>query len=167
MKTMLVTAAAATALAVCAPGAGANALDTHWLKADAQANVSEIGTAKWMLTQTGDVQIQALARQLIRDHTKALRADQRVARSVSVKLVLSPTPQAAWNMRELRKEVALGDVNKAYALLEVADHRMNIQAAKEEAAHGNVAPVVALARASVPVLQTHLAMARRTLSNLT
>jgi putative membrane protein len=166
MKTMLVTAAAALTLAIAAPGARANALDAHWLKADAQANVSEIGAAKWILGQTDSPDVKALAKRLIRDHTKALQADRSLARSVNVKLALSPTPQAGWNLRELRKEVALGDVDKTYALLEIAGHRMNIEAAKEEAAGGNVAPVVALARASVPVLQTHLAMARRTLANL-
>ena len=167
MKTMLMTAVTAAAMVVCVPGAGANALDAHWLKADAQANVSEIGAAKWMLGQTDNADVRALAKRLIRDHTKALHADQSLARSVNIKLVLAPTPQATWNLRELRKEVALGDVDKAYTLLMVADHRMNIQAAKEEAAGGNVAPVVAAARASLPVLQTHLAMAKRTLSHLT
>jgi len=111
MKTMLVAAVATTALAVCAPGAGANALDAHWLKADARANVSEIGAAKWMLGQTDNADVRALAKRLIRDH----------------------------------------------------EHR----AAKEEVAGGNIAPVVAAARASLPVLHTHLAMARRTLSQLT
>jgi putative membrane protein len=165
MKMMLAAAVALT-LAANVTTAEANPLDVHWLKANAQANVAEIGAAKWMLGETANAQVQALARQLIRDHTKALAADKKVARSIHVKLVLAPPPDAAWDMRELQKEVALGNVDKAYALLEVADHKMNIQATKEEIAGGDVSPVLALARATLPVLQTHLTMAKRTLAQV-
>jgi putative membrane protein len=165
MKTML-AAAVTLMLAANVAAAEANPLDAHWLKADAQANVSEIGAAKWMLGQTDNADVKALARRLIRDHTKALHADQSLARSINVKLALRPTPQAVWDLRELRKEVALGGVDKAYVLHEIADHRMSIQATKEEIAGGNVAPVVGMARATLPVLQTHLTMAKRTLADV-
>jgi len=166
MTTMRSLFLSAALLGATTAPAAANPLDAHWLKANAQANVSEIQTARWILGQTGDASVTTLARRLIRDHTKALHADQSLARSLGLKLKLAPTPDALWALRELRQEVARGDVDKAYAMLEVADHRVNIQATQEEVGDGSAPPVVGLARATLPVLEAHLEMARQTLAHV-
>jgi putative membrane protein len=135
-------------------------LDRAWLKHVAQADLAEIATGT-LAQQNGTSEgVKALGAMLVADHTKHLQQVQQLAGRVGAKVPTAPAPWQQWQAAVLATFSGAA-FDQQWASAQVADHLTNIDETQDEIADGCNRGVRALASATLPVLQTHLAEAQK------
>jgi predicted outer membrane protein len=170
MKRMIASAGAvALTCAVTASGAFAasgsgssgsgstsvSGMDRSALMTSMEGDLFEIVGGKLALKTSHTKQADALARTLIKDHTKAYADTVKVARKLGVKIEKTPSPTEMWELRTLAK-VRGATFDRWYTSLEVADHKQDIMETTEEITMGTNAAAVADAKQDLPMLKRHL-----------
>jgi putative membrane protein len=135
-------------------------LDRVWLKHVAQADLAEVATGTLAQQQGTSEGVKALGAMLVTDHTAHLQQVQQLAGRVGAKV---PTAPAPWQQRQAGVLAALSGpaFDQAWSSAQVADHLTNIDETQDEIADGCNRAVRALAAATLPVLQMHLAEAQK------
>jgi putative membrane protein len=135
-------------------------LDRVWLKHVAQADLAEVATGTLAQQKGTSEGVKALGAMLVADHTKHLQQVQQLAGRVGAKVPTAPAPWQQWQAGVLG---ALSGTafDQGWATAQVADHLTNIDETQDEIADGCNRAVRALAAATLPVLQTHLAEAQK------
>jgi putative membrane protein len=160
MRRLLLATALLVAVAVPSPAAAAGlcGLDRHYLTSEVQGNLFEIAGGRIAEQKATTPGVKNLGAVLVRDHSKGLTESGRLARKLGLKVPGNPTALQHWQLHYAQAASGL-PFDQAYAWLEVADHTLDIQDAREEAQHGCDPRVRALARKSLPMLQMHLKLA--------
>lgn len=161
--------AAAAAVGVAALGAGTahaahhqrvSAQDENYLMTSASGDSFEIKGGQLALQKSQNPKVRALAKVLIRDHTRSLHEAKRLAKRLGVpKVENRPTPSQAWELRQLQAKTG-ADFDKQYTDLEVSDHHQDIEEGKFEAKKGRNRAVRRSAKKELPTLAKHLKLSR-------
>jgi putative membrane protein len=162
MQKMLALAIALVALAgIAAASARADAppQDENWLTTSISGDRFEIAGGKIALARAETAAVKALARRLIRDHTKSLRDAIEVAHALGVPVPPAATPSEQWELNRV-KNIRRGSFDVQYAVLEVKDHDQDIEETGFEAREGEEYVVREEALKDLPMLNVHLRLAK-------
>jgi putative membrane protein len=135
-------------------------LDRVWLKHIAQADLAEVATGNLAEEKGTSEGVKALGAMLVTDHTKHLQQVQTLAGTIRVTLPTAPAPWQQWQA-DVLGTLSGAAFDQAWATAQVADHLTNIDETQDEIADGCNRAVRALASATLPVLQMHLAEAQK------
>lgn len=124
-------------------------------------NAFQIALARRVLGQPPSEAARALAQHVLDDHTRmnvdlARLATRRHTQGASPPSPVTPTRDIDQHLASLQGEA----LEQAFAGLMIRDHRGAIPIYEKEARDGSDERLRAFARASVPVLQRHMAMAQ-------
>jgi len=144
------------ALLFASPAAAApSGQDASWLKAAHQYNLTEIGAGQAAQSHAASATVRGLGQMFIADHTAGDAKLQAVAAQLGVSL--PGTPDAAQQQQLAQASAASGSAFDALFLSsQTSGHRQALAAGTTEISSGQDASVLALAKATAPVVQHHL-----------
>ena len=100
---------------------------------------------------------------MIRDHSRNDAQLASIARSMKIAVHKQPDPEAVQEARVLRT-LPKDQIAEQYLSYEENDHEQNVKGFQNEAEEGSVSRVRQYARATLPVLKQHLALAQNLLN---
>jgi predicted outer membrane protein len=156
----LVAATAANAAKASAPPQ-----DEMWLQTSISGDRYEIASGKIALRKAESTATKALARRLIKDHSKSLSDAVELAHELGVGVPPAATPTQQWQINRL-KNMPRGWFDAQYASLEVKDHNQDIEETGFEVREGALWEVRMEAKKDLPVLVTHLHLAKNLVAAL-
>lgn len=137
-----------------------SAADRQFLDDSYSINEGEIQLAQ-LAEQRGTTQaVMQVAQHMIHDHTRALDASKRVATQVHLRLPMTVNAATKAQYGELSKMSGRA-FDDAYLDATVAGHEAAVREFEQEAANGQSSVIKRYARAEVPMLRAHLALAHR------
>ena len=134
--------------------------DEQFLKTSVQGDIFEIQGGKLAQKRSHSPKVTTLAKRLIKDHSKSLKDAKDVAQKLGVQLELQPMPSMQWELKAVAS-MSGKKFDHWYSTLEVYDHQQDIRETEDEIANGQNAEIQKLAKQDLPVLQTHLKLARQ------
>jgi putative membrane protein len=137
-------------------------LDKTSLQTSMEGDLFEITGGVLALKKSHTPAVDALAKRLIKDHTKSYRDAARIAKGLGVKVEKTPTPSETWELLTLAK-VSGTTFDQWYTSLEVYDHVQDIQETTDEIQDGTNASVVSDAKQDLPMLKMHLKLSKAAL----
>lgn len=138
----------------------ASAIDSAQFLMNAyQDGLSEIQLSQLALQKAANDYVKRFAQRMIDDHTRLNNDIMQLAQSKNIAL---PTDLSAEQKAQADRLAALsGDAfDRAYMALNADVHEKDVIAARQQARQGNDPDVKALADASLPILELHLAAAK-------
>lgn len=138
--------------------------DQTFLNFASQADVSEIAAANVALKQSSTTSVHSFANRMIADHTAEQQAAQSLATALGIALPTTPLPAEAAKLASYQNLTG-NAFDLAYAQDQVGAHQTAIAMFQQEVSSGSNQQVVAFAKNSLPVLQTHLALALQLLAS--
>ena len=144
------------ALLFASPAAAApSGQDASWLKAAHQYNLTEISAGQAAQSHAASATVRGLGQVFIADHTAGDAKLRAVAAQLGVSL--PGTPDAAQQQQLAQASATSGSAFDALFLSsQTSGHRQALAAGTTEISSGQDASVLALARATAPVVQHHL-----------
>ncbi len=118
------------------------------------SNLLEIESSRMALQRARNPEVRRFARQMIRDHNLATRRMMAVLRRSGL-----PMPQPAMIPRHQQMVASLqtaSDFDSAYMGVQVMAHQESVALFSSYASNGDVPPLAAFARQTLPNLQMHL-----------
>ena len=118
------------------------------------SNLLEIESSRMALQRARHPEVRRFARQMIRDHNLATRRMAAVVRSSGL-----PVPPPAMIPRHQQMVASLqtaSDFDSAYMGVQVMAHQESVALFSSYASNGDVPPLAAFARQTLPTLQMHL-----------
>ena len=172
-RAQLAAGAAVLALAATAGLAGASdnhshngirysSWDQQWVTASIQGDRFEVIGGRLAATKGTTPQVRALGARLVKDHGKSLADAERLARRLGIDIPKTPTESQQWELRTVGSFTGIA-FDRAYADLEVADHKQDIQEADDEVSDGSNRTVRHMAHDELPMLRAHLQLSRTAL----
>ena len=162
-KTVALAGIIALALPASASSAAAlSALDKHYIQNSAMGDHFEIIGGKLAAARGTNLKVKGLGSRLAKDHGASLKELRGLGKTFHVSIPKSPTHSQTWEIDQI-KGLTGKSFDRAYASLEVADHRDDIEEATEEAKSGTNSTVRASARKELPTLRLHLKLAKAAL----
>jgi putative membrane protein len=140
-----------------------SAADAQWLTAAIEGDRFEISGGKTAQSKGGAPDITALGARLQADHSKALAAAKKLARTLGIAIPPSPSPSEQWEL-DMVATLSGSSFDHWYALLEVQDHHQDIQEADDEIDHAKSSAVRSLARTDLAMYRVHLKLSKAALS---
>ena len=173
MKTPLVLLATSLALGACAnwqsspspgssagagtaPSARSSAVDTQtYLNQASAADMFEIESSKLALQKSSDPAVQALARQMVEDHTRSAAKLQSASSSLGLKSQVNAVGGvAAQNLAQLRN-LSGQEFDRMYLTKQAEAHEQAYNIHSGYAAHGETPQLRTLASEMATVIQQH------------
>lgn len=144
------------ALAFASPAAAApSSQDATWLKAAHQYNLTEISAGQAAQSHAASATVRNLGQMFVTDHTAGDAQLRTVAAQLGV--TLPATPDATQQQQLAQASAATGTAFDALFLSsQTSGHRQALAAGTTEISSGQDSAVLALARATAPVVQHHL-----------
>jgi putative membrane protein len=143
----------------------AGAADRAFMKKASEANTGEIA-AGMLAEQRGSTSaVRRLGGRLVVDHRSNQQQLSMLAQRLHVTLPMHPSAMDKMAMQRLEL-LHGGAFDSAYLSIEEQGHMKNISAFNAEIGSSSSAPVVAYAKASLPVLTAHLALATKDANNM-
>lgn len=163
-KLVMSAIAASTLLATAGTALAATADSAFAMKA-AQGGMAEVKAAQLAQQKTKSPAVKAFAQRMIADHTK------NNSELVSILRTEGVTPPGDVNARQMAEMARLkatsgGAFDGVYLKGQVADHQQMIALLQQEASSGKDPKLVAFAKATMPVVQQHLALAKQDSSKM-
>src|SRR5918912_3580729 len=150
----LVSPAVASA-APAAPAASVSAADRTWMGAAHQSNLTEIAAGKAAQQKATSQKVRNLGQMFITDHSANDAKLKAAAKTLGVSLPGSPNAaQRATLARVAAKSGAAFD--SAWIATQITGHRQALSATETELSSGSNATVLALAKATRPIVAKHL-----------
>lgn len=151
LRTILFTAAVlAAAPAIAAPPA-------HFLKDAIQGDYSESTLGRLIQARGASAEVRNFGAMLTRDHTKGLGQAEAVARREHLSIRPAMAPEARAELYRLRRLSGVSFDREVRRYM-IHDHQKDIAEFRDQARTGDRA-TAALATATLPVLEKHLATA--------
>lgn len=166
-RTLMLTLLLATTMSLLAiSGASARpsarpascGLDRAWLTSTVEGSLYELTGAKIALERSASPQVRQLAATIARDHAKFLTESGRFLRKLGFKAPGTMDAVEHWSLHMVSHESGAG-FDHDYAWLEVANHVVDIRAARNETQNGCDPTVRSMARDELPYLRLHLRLA--------
>lgn len=130
--------------------------DTAWMVAAHQSNLAEIAAGEAAQAQATTDAVRELGAMFIEMHT-ALDADLTAAATeLGVDLPDAPTPEQEAQLAAVEAQTGPA-FDTAWLAQQLAAHQANLQMTQAEIEDGSDPTVIALATASTPVVQQHIA----------
>ncbi|HYZ80011.1 MAG TPA: DUF4142 domain-containing protein [Solirubrobacteraceae bacterium] len=158
----IIVSAAGAARRHAANATPASAQDKTSLMTSMEGDLFEIIGGKLALKKSHTPAVDALARRLIKDHSKSYDDAAKLAKGLGVKVEKTPSPTETWELLTIGK-VSGTTFDQWYTSLEVYDHVQDIQETSDEIKDGSNAAVVSNAKQDMPVLKMHLKLAKAAL----
>jgi putative membrane protein len=135
-----------------------SAADRAFITSAAEANLTEIETAKMIEQKSKDPGVRDFAKRMVTDHTQASQNLATVAEMTAVSLPASPSAADRTREDELEK-LSGARLNKTYLRDELAGHKQVISAVASEIEHGQDEAAKNYAVQTLPTLQDHIRIA--------
>jgi putative membrane protein len=146
---------AAASAAPAAPAASVSAADRTWMVAAHQSNLAEIAAGKVAQQKASSQKVREIGQMLITDHSANDAKLTAAAKKLGVSLPGAPNPtQRAALARVSAKSGAAFD--SAWIASQITGHRQTLAATDTELSSGSNATVLALAKATRPIVAKHL-----------
>jgi len=142
-----------------------NSGDTKFAMEAAQGGMAEVQMAQVVLQKTNNQAVKAFAQRMVDDHTKLNDQMKQVASTQSMTLPTNVDPKDQAEMSKL-SNMSEPQLDRAYIDYQVKDHEKDIKEFQKEANNGKDAQLKQLAQQALPILQSHLQMAKDTQSQL-
>jgi predicted outer membrane protein len=139
--------------------ASASGLDKQYLKTAIEGDRFEIAGGNLALSTSQNATVLALAKRLIKDHSKSLSDALKRAKAVGAGRPSSPSPSQQWQLSVLKTQTG-PTFDQWYTSLEVKDHMQDIDEATTETSDGSHPGVKSDARKELPTLRTHLKLSQ-------
>jgi putative membrane protein len=161
VKSLFLTFVIALVLAGVAFAARATAppQDEMWLQSAISGDRFEIAGGLIAARRSGNPQVRALGRRLMSDHAKSLAEAIALAKRYGVGVPPAATPSQQWELNRLRN-MPKSWFDVQYTSLEVKDHNQDIEETGFEARMGGLSEIRDDAKNELPVLNTHLKLAK-------
>jgi putative membrane protein len=174
MKRLLTPVCACLAVAVIAavPAAGAkstgssstvSAADEQYLQTSISGDRFEIIGGKLAEKKSKNAAVRRLATRVADDHSKSLSDAIKLAHSLKIDVPSSPTPSMVWELKMVATLKGKA-FDHWYSSLEVYDHLQDIDETATEIANGTNSQIRGDAKTELPMLKTHLRLARAALA---
>ncbi|HTU36100.1 MAG TPA: DUF4142 domain-containing protein [Candidatus Acidoferrum sp.] len=134
-------------------------------KKAAQDDLAEIKMGKLAEQKGGTAVVRDFGKRIVRDHTKNLDELKTVAQQQNIQLPTEPNETDMITYQDLSK-LDTQQFDQKYARDMVNDHVKAVAEFKEEAENGSNTQIKDYAQKSVPVLETHLRLARNMQSSV-
>jgi putative membrane protein len=142
-----------------APHGQLSAADKLWLQNSMSGDRFEIQGGQIAQTRGATQAVKDYGSRLVTDHTKSLKEAMALAKAHNVKIPKAPTPSEQWELRVVAGQSGAA-FDTLYVDLETADHEQDISETHDEISDGTNVGVRAAAKKDLPVLVTHLKIAR-------
>ncbi|MEE1753692.1 DUF4142 domain-containing protein [Streptomyces sp. SP18CS02] len=143
-----------------APAAGTAPIDDAYLRAGHQGNLTEIAAGQDAQRHAVSACVKSAAATLIRDHTRLDESTRALAGKLGVDLPAAPTVEQQDMLRTLESKAGSGAYDATWLDAMTSAHQKTLARIDNQISTGKVAEVTAAARASRPVVASHLAMVR-------
>lgn len=154
----IAVAGVAALIAVAAQAQPANSNpDQSFAEKAAAAGIAEVDAAKLALQKTHDAKVRRFAERMVRDHTKANRKLEAVARKEDIKLPNAPDSADQQAMTRLQG-LSGKDFDDVYLQNQLTAHQQAVALFTGESQSGNDAALKSFATATLPTLREHLKM---------
>ena len=133
-----------------------------YVMAAGKSDLYEINSSQIALEKSKNPGVRNYAQMLIKHHQKTTAATLKAAGKAGLPPAPPPAldPGAAASVNELRSASA-ADFDRVYIAQQIPAHEAALDLHKSFAAGGDQAPLRASAKAAVPIVQQHLAAAKR------
>lgn len=144
---------------------GKKSPDSKFMMMAATSDMNEITLSNQALSKTSNEAVKMLAQMMITDHTKSSEELKPIAMSKNVML---PTDADAKHKAAAEKMSAMSGskFDMEYVKMMVKDHEKTVALFNKEIAGGKDADAKAFAQKTLPVVQGHLDMARKMMSDM-
>jgi putative membrane protein len=159
-KIALVTGALALGVAGCmtpmasAPTAVAVTSAAEFVPMATSSNLFEIESSRLALQRARDPEVRRFARQMIRDHNLATSRMMMVARRSG--LPMPPPAMIPRHQAMLATVQSAPDFDAAYVSAQLMSHQESVALFSAYGSNGDVPPLAAFARQTLPTLEMHL-----------
>ncbi|HEX4750837.1 MAG TPA: DUF4142 domain-containing protein [Bryobacteraceae bacterium] len=135
--------------------------DTTFAMKAAQGGIAEVKLGQLVVDKASNPDVKAFGQRMVDDHTKLNDEMKQVASKENMSL---PTDMDAKDQSEYQKlsQLSGSAFDKAYMKDMVKDHEMDIKEFQKEANSGKDPRIKQLASTALPILQSHLSMAKET-----
>jgi putative membrane protein len=139
--------------------------DSKFMMMAATSGMNEISLSNQALSKSSNDDVKKLAQMMIDDHTKA---NDELKSLAATKNVTLPTEADSKHKSAMEKMSSISGeaFDKAYVKMMVSDHEKAVSMFQKESTNGKDAEAKAFAASKLPALQSHLEMARGTMSKL-
>jgi putative membrane protein len=159
MHHKIVGITAATLLGVFTFSPGWAADESTFLQDAIAGSIAEVQVGQLAQQNGGSADVKAFGQRLVSDHSKAMDQAAALAKTMSVQVPTEPNPEAQDEYQKLQG-LKGAEFDKAFAQAMVKDHEETIQKFEQQSKAGND-QVTQYAQQTLPVLQTHLDMAKK------
>jgi putative membrane protein len=133
--------------------------EATFLQDAVQGSLAEVQIGQLAQQNGGSEDVKAFGRTLVTDHTKSMDQASALANSMNVKVPTEPKPEAQQEYEKLQG-LQGAEFDKAFAEHMVMDHQKEIEKFEEQA-QGDSEEVAQFAKQTLPVLNTHLDLAKK------
>jgi putative membrane protein len=140
-------------------GERVSALDRQSLQSSIAGDRSEIRGGHLAQRRGQSQAVRSLGARLVTDHTMMLRNSVVLARRFGIAVPSGPTAMQRQQLRTAARFRGRA-FDQRYTRLEIAGHQMAIADARREIRNGSNSAIRNDARTGLPILQTHLGLAR-------
>jgi len=132
----------------------------------ATSDMNEIGLSNQALSKSSNEEVKKLAQMMVDDHTKSSEELKPIAASKNVMLPAEMDSKHKSAMEKM-SSMSGNEFDMAYVKMMVKDHEKAVSMFQKEANNGKDAEAKAFAAKTLPTLQMHLDMSRKTMSGMT
>jgi putative membrane protein len=150
---------AATISSVVLASASFAADESTFLQDAVQGSLAEVQMGQLAQQNGGSEDVKAFGQTLVTDHTKSMDQASALAESMNVQVPTEPKPEAQQEYEKLQG-LQGAEFDKAFAEHMVMDHQKEIDKFEEQA-QGGSDEVAQFAKQTLPVLNTHLDLAKK------
>jgi putative membrane protein len=133
--------------------------ESTFLQDAVQGSLAEVQMGQLAQQNGGSEDVKAFGQTLVTDHTKSMDQASALAKSMNVQVPTEPKPEAQQEYEKLQG-LQGAEFDKAFAEHMVMDHQKEIDKFEEQA-QGGGDEVAQFAKQTLPVLNTHLDLAKK------
>jgi putative membrane protein len=133
--------------------------ESTFLQDAVQGSLAEVQMGQLAQQNGGSEDVKAFGQTLVTDHTKSMDQASALAKSMNVQVPTEPKPEAQQEYEKLQG-LQGAEFDKAFAEHMVMDHQKEIDKFEEQA-QGGSDEVAQFAKQTLPVLNTHLDLAKK------
>jgi putative membrane protein len=145
----------AASAAPAAPSASVSAADRTWMVAAHQSNLTEIAAGKAAQQKATSQKVRGLGQMFIDDHTANDAKLKAAAKTLGVSLPGSPNAAQRSALASVSAKSGAA-FDSAWIASQITGHKQALAATDTELSNGSNSTVIALARATRPVVAKHL-----------
>lgn len=160
-RASLVVLVALLSLPAFGAGATSSSADASFAKKAAQGGLAEVACGQVVVEKASDADVKAFGQRMVTDHGKANDELKSAAMKSGIDLPTEPSAKQQADKARLEK-MSGADFDRHYMTMMVKDHEEDVALFKKEAKSGKDDNLKQFAQQTLPTLEEHLAMAKKT-----